>query len=98
MNFKEKVFQKTKKISKGKVSTYKEIARVIRKPRAIRAVGNVLNKNNNPVVPCHRVIKSDGDLGGYRSGSDKKTRLLRAEGIIIKNNKINLKKYFQKIN
>ncbi len=97
MTFREKVFQKVKKISKGKISTYKEVAQAIGYPRAFRAVGGALNKNINPVVPCHRVIKSDGVLGGYRSGSGKKARLLQTEGVIIKKNKINLKKYFQKI-
>jgi len=97
MTFKEKVFKKVKKISKGKISTYKEIAHAVGCPKAFRAVGNVLNKNTNPNVPCHRVIKSDGSLGGYRKGQHKKKTLLWAEGIIIKKNKIDLKKYFQKL-
>lgn len=97
MSFKEKVFRKVKKIPKGKVSTYKAVACALGSPCAFRAVGNALNKNFDPTVPCHRVIKSNGNLGGYRQGTRKKAHLLRAEGIIIKNNKIDLKKYFQKL-
>ncbi len=61
MLFSEKVLNLTQKIPKGKVTTYKEIAKALN-TKAYRAVGNVLNKNKNPVViPCHRVVKSTGD-------------------------------------
>lgn len=95
MSFKEQVFQKVKKISRGKVSTYKEVARAMKCPKAFRAVGNALNKNIDPTVPCHRVIKSDGNLGGYRSGPKEKACMLRKEGVVITKSKVNLKKFFQ---
>ena len=58
-------------------------------PRAWRAVGNALNKNPNlGLIPCHRVIRSGGGIGGYKTGEQRKTALLKKEGIIIKNGKI----------
>lgn len=91
--FQQKVYQAVKKIPKGKVSTYTQIAKIIGKPSAFRAVGNALNKNTDPKVPCHRVIKSNGQIGGYRKGVEKKIKILRNEGIVVKNKKINLAKY-----
>lgn len=83
-DFELAVFEETKKIPKGEVSTYAEIAKRIRKPGAARAVGNALNKNPwAPVVPCHRVIKSDGTVGGFASGTKKKIALLKKEGVRI---------------
>ena len=61
--FTEKVYEVVGKIPRGKVLTYKEVARLAGSPRASRAVGNILNKNHNPKIPCHRVIRSDGKLG-----------------------------------
>lgn len=81
-NFQKRVYQVVKKIPKGKVVTYKEVAKAIGKPRACRAVGNALNKNTDLNVPCHRVIRSDGSLGGYRKGARKKIELLKKEGAI----------------
>ena len=78
--FSQRVYEVVKKIPKGKVLTYKEVARRAGKPRAYRAVGNVLNKNRNPRVPCHRVIRSDGTLGGYMKGVKAKMVILRREG------------------
>ena len=77
--FAEKVYAVVKKIPKGKVLTYKEVARRIGKPKAYRAVGNALNKNTNPKVPCHRVIRSDGDIGGFARGTKKKKEILKKE-------------------
>ena len=77
--FTEKVYGVVKKIPKGKVLTYKEVARRIGKPKAYRAVGNALNKNTNPKVPCHRVIRSDGDIGGFARGTKKKKEILKKE-------------------
>ena len=88
LSFREKVYKAVKNIPKGKISNYKKIAKIIRRPRAWRAVGNVLNKNINSKIPCHRVIKSDRRVGGYNKGEKKKIELLRKEGIIIKNGKI----------
>ncbi|MBX4181603.1 MGMT family protein, partial [Candidatus Parcubacteria bacterium] len=60
MNFKEKVFSIVKKIPKGKVLTYKEVARRVGSPNSYRAVGNILHTNFDKTIPCHRVIRSDG--------------------------------------
>jgi len=64
--------------------TYKEVAKSAGIPRAFRAVGNILNKNRDPKIPCHRVIRSDGKIGGYKDGLRKKIYLLRKEGVIIR--------------
>ena len=81
------------KVSRGKVTTYKELAKSIGS-EAYRAVGNALNKNKHPKrVPCYRVINSDGRLGGYSEGLKKKVELLKRDGIKIKNEKIDLKTY-----
>lgn len=80
INFEEKVFREVKKIPKGEVRTYKEIAEAAGEPRAWRAVGNILNKNFNLEIPCHRIIRSDGKMGGYnRGGSKRKKTLLQQE-------------------
>jgi O-6-methylguanine DNA methyltransferase len=86
--FQEKIYQVVKKIPKGKVLTYKEVAKLAKKPRAWRVVGNILNKNKNPKIPCHRVVRSDGKIGGYNLGRKKKISLLKKEGIKIKKGKI----------
>jgi len=83
ITFKEKVFEIVGKIPKGKVLTYKKVAELAGRPRAWRAVGNILNKNRNLKIPCHRVIRFDGKIGGYNRGSKKKTSLLKKEGVII---------------
>jgi len=88
MTFADKVYSMTKKIPKGKVSTYKLIAKKL-KTKAYRAVGTALNKNPYaPVVPCHRVVNSDGRVGGFAKGTNKKIEMLKKEGIKVKNNKI----------
>lgn len=91
--FNQKCYELLKKVPKGKVITYKSIAKKL-KTRAYRSVGNALNKNENPIkIPCYRVINSNGKLGGYSKGLKTKIKLLKKEGIEIKNNKIDLKKY-----
>ena len=82
MTFQEKVYAIVKKIPKGKVLTYQEVARRAGKSLAYRAVGNILNKNVDPKVPCHRVIRSDGKIGGYRDGKAVKIRILKREGYL----------------
>jgi len=78
--FKEKVFQVVRKIPRGQILTYKEVARLAGSPRAYRAVGNILNKNRDfKNVPCYRVIRSDGKIGGYVFGAKKKEALLKKE-------------------
>ena len=79
MDFKEKVFAVVSKIPKGKVLTYKEVARRAGSPRAYRAVGNILNTNYDPKIPCHRVMRSDGRTGGYNRGEREKARKLNEE-------------------
>ena len=79
-SFRDLVYSVVSKIPKGKTLTYKEVAIKSGKPRAYRAVGNILNKN--PFlgkVPCHRVVRSNGKAGGYVLGSKKKLELLREE-------------------
>ena len=70
-----------KKIPKGKVLTYKQVAYAAGKPGAARAVASTMANNYDPTVPCHRVIRSDGTLGGYnRGGIEAKRRILQSEG------------------
>ena len=82
-SFQEKVYEEVKKIPKGEVRTYKQIAQAIGNPRAFRAVGNALNKNPDlKTIPCHRVVRSDGSIGGYRGGVKQKRALLQKEGAL----------------
>ena len=76
------IYKLLKKIPAGKVSTYGDLAKVLGNPSASREVGRILGKNPNPiVVSCHRVVMSDGKLGGYAYGSTRKSELLEKEGI-----------------
>jgi O-6-methylguanine DNA methyltransferase len=70
-----------RKIPVGKTLTYKQVAQQAGSPRAWRAVGNILAENYDPKIPCHRVVRSDGKLGGYNRGQQKKRQLLDEEGI-----------------
>lgn len=79
-HFQQKVYNVVKKIPKGKTLTYKQVAIKIGKPNAARAVGLALKKNYNPEIPCHRVIRSDGKMGGYnRGGIEQKKKILQKE-------------------
>ncbi len=82
MNFSKKVFEITKQIPKGKTASYKEVAYLAGRSAAWRAVGNILSKNFDPSVPCHRVIRSDGKIGGYNRGAKIKEALLKKENAI----------------
>ena len=85
--FQVKVWKAISKIPKGEVRTYKQLARTIKKPKAIRAVANACGKNPYPVkIPCHRVVGSNGYLGGYsgKGGIRQKKSLLKKEGLNIK--------------
>jgi methylated-DNA-[protein]-cysteine S-methyltransferase len=85
--FQLKVWNYLKKIPRGKVKTYLDVAKAIGKPKAFRAVANAVGKNPfPPKIPCHRVIRSDGSLGGYsgKGGINEKRRLLRSEKVFIK--------------
>ena len=84
--FQIKVWKYLKKIRKGNVKTYKEVAIGIKKPKSARAVANACGKNPYaPIIPCHRVIRSDGSLGGYSApgGIKTKKKLLKKEGYLI---------------
>ncbi|RJQ16990.1 MGMT family protein [Candidatus Woesearchaeota archaeon] len=93
--FQEKVYYYCKKVPKGKVTSYKEIAKAM-KTKAYRAVGTALNKNPYaPKVPCHRVINHDGSLGGFATGLKNKIKMLKDERVIITNGKIDRKYFFR---
>lgn len=79
--FQKKVYEIVRHIPRGRVTTYQAIADAIGWHGAARAVGNALNKNMSVLVPCHRVIRSDGFVGGYRDGLRKKIIMLRQEGV-----------------
>lgn len=82
-DFQKKVYNVVSRIPRGKIMTYKEVAISIGNPRASRAVGNALNKNPfAPKVPCHRVVRSNGQVGGFAWGSKKKIELLKKEGAL----------------
>jgi len=83
MSFKDKVLKIVKNIPEGQTLSYKKVAELAGNKSAYRAVGNILNKNNNPDIPCHRVIKSDGKIGGYNKGSQEKAKLLQKEKAIL---------------
>ncbi|MCI4371401.1 MAG: methylated-DNA--[protein]-cysteine S-methyltransferase [Thermoplasmata archaeon] len=81
--FERRVYEATRMVPFGKVATYGQIARAIGEPGAARAVGQALSRNPVAIiVPCHRVIASDGSLGGFSSGLDWKRKLLRHEGVL----------------
>ena len=83
MKFKQRVLKIVSKIPKGKTMSYAEVAKAAGNPNAYRAVGNIMHNNPDPKrVPCHRVIKSDGTVGGYAGGTKKKIALLKKEGAI----------------
>lgn len=80
--FQKKVWQAISEIPRGKTLSYKELAIKIGKPKAVRAVGNAVGANPVPItIPCHRVVKSDGSLGGYsgKGGVKTKRKLLKSE-------------------
>ena len=84
--FQKKVWNYLRTISKGTVKTYKQVAIAINRPKSARAVANAIGKNPfAPKIPCHRVIRSDGSLGGYSGKGGLKTKklLLKREGIIV---------------
>ena len=80
------VWKYLKTIPKGQTRTYKEVAKAIKRPLSYRAVANAIAKNPySPLIPCHRVIKSDGSVGGYsgKGGVRTKVKLLKSEGILL---------------
>lgn len=97
-SFYEKIYARLRKVPKGRVTTYKELAKAV-SSKAYRAVGTAMNKNpyaktkGKMNVACHRVINSDGRIGGFATGTANKIKMLKAEGVEIVNGKINLKKF-----
>ena len=84
--FQLKVWKYLKTIPKGQTRTYKQVAKAIKRPLSYRAVANAIAKNPySPLIPCHRVIKSDGSVGGYsgKGGVETKVKLLKSEGILL---------------
>jgi len=89
--FEKDVLVACSRIPKGKVSTYKRMAEKVGKPLAYRAVANALHKNPlHPIVPCHRVVRSDGKFGGEKRAADSRRKLVEKEGIPTKNGRIKL--------
>ncbi len=92
-NFYEECYNILKKVPKGKVTTYKNLARALNS-KAYRAVGTAMNKNPYaPKIPCHRVVNSDGKAGKFAHGTAKKVKMLRSEGVDVVDGKIDLKKF-----
>ncbi len=92
--FRERVYHIAQKIPKGKVATYGDLARLAGNPRAARAVGHLMKVNPRaPIVPCHRVVASNGDLTGYSAegGLKKKERMLRREGVSFHGTRVDLR-------
>jgi len=90
--FERKVLVATYRIPLGKVSTYKRIAERIGKPKAYRAVANALHKNPlHPVVPCHRVVRSDGKFGGEKNAAASRRKQVEKEGVPIQNGAVKIR-------
>jgi methylated-DNA-[protein]-cysteine S-methyltransferase len=82
----EDVYDLLRKIPAGKVSTYGDLAKALGNPSASREIGRILGENPNPIeVPCHRVVMSDGKVGGYAYGTTRKRELLEKEGVSLTN-------------
>ena len=97
-SLRQKVYEKLKQVPKGKVTTYKELAKAVNS-KAYRAIGSFMKTNHDTKrIPCYRVVKSDGRIGEYSAagGINKKVSLLKKEGIKISKGKVNLKKYLFK--
>lgn len=88
-SWEKKVLRLVSYIPEGRVTTYKELAGAAGDPLAARAAGNALNKNPySPLVPCHRVVKSDGAIGGFAGGRAVKKKWLEREGVPVKKGKV----------
>ncbi|MDP3727114.1 MAG: MGMT family protein [bacterium] len=92
------VYAAARRIPRGRVATYADLARAIGCPRAWRHVGTVLSLNRDPKTPCHRVVRSDGRVGGFSAGGRtggtlRKIEKLRAEGIRVTGERVDLRRY-----
>ena len=96
MKIDKKIYKKLLQVPSGKITTYGELSRAIGLKNGQRVIGRVMKNNPFPViVPCHRVVKSNREIGGYAFGVDIKRNMLTKEGICIKNNRIkNFEKSF----
>ena len=96
--FSQNVLRNVSRVPWGYVVTYGQVAKSTENPKAARAVGNIMRRNPFPfIVPCHRVVRNDGSIGGFMGGFQNSTKvkekLLEMEGITFENKRINLKKY-----
>ena len=88
-SFQSQCYEVLKKVPPGNVISYGGLAEMIGRPNAHRAVGSAMNKNPfAPIVPCHRVVKSNGELGGFAGDINLKIKRLQEEGVKVSNNKI----------
>jgi len=95
-NFKLRVWNVCKRVPVGKVCAYSQIAKALGNPKASRAVGNALNKSPGmPYVPCHRIVKSNGEIGGFAFGEKKKISLLKKEGVKIENGLVAVTSFYK---
>ena len=98
MDFKAHVYRLCKQISKGKVSTYKELAKALNS-KAYHVIGQILHNNYNSTIPCHRIVNSNGELGGFNKGLKAKIGLFKKGGVVVKRGKIvdfkNIRCYFR---
>lgn len=81
-SFAKRVRDAVRQIPRGETRSYGEVAMAIGYPRAARAVGTIMKNNYDPTVPCHRVIRADGSLGGYNRGTERKREILMEEGAV----------------
>lgn len=89
MNLEQQVYKKLTEVPQGKVTTYGELAKAVGLKNGQRVIGQIMKKNPYPVIiPCHRVVKSDGKVGGYAYGGKIKINMLKKEGLLIKEGKI----------
>lgn len=89
--FSERIYEKLKKVPKGKVITYKELAGG---SRAYRAVGRAMKENKDIInIPCFKVVKSSGEVGNYSRGVREKIRKLKDDGVVVVNGRVDLEKY-----
>lgn len=95
MTLSKAIYAVTRRIPKSKVATYGDLAYAVGRPRAWRHIGTVMSRNRDPQIPCHRVVRSDGKVGGfgYPGGTLEKIKRLQKEGIVVNNSKINLRRF-----
>lgn len=92
MEFNEKCYAAIRRVPKGRVVTYKQVAKAVG-CKAYRAVGSAMRNNFDASIPCHRVVKSDGSMGNYNRGVALKEKLLKSEGVVVVGGRIDLQKF-----